>query len=98
MVFYIIHPDQYVFEQLGIQECEHIKFIRADLADVNTEALKRGKFAVVAPGNSFGLMDGGYDLAIIRKFGQEVQDEIQSRIAAEWYGELPIGCATSCGD
>ena len=32
---------------------------------------------VVSPANSFGLMDGGYDLAITEWFGDQLQKRVQ---------------------
>lgn len=51
--------------------------------------------AIVSPANAFGLMDGGYDKAIIDYFGKELMDDVQSKIIAEWYGEQPVGTSMS---
>src|SRR5678809_83114 len=48
---------------------------------------------VATAGNSFGLMDAGMDLAILKFFGHELQDKIQKRIINEFYGEQPVGTA-----
>ena len=48
---------------------------------------------MVSAANSFGLMDGGVDLAIVRFFGRALQEQIQARIIAEWRGEQPVGTA-----
>lgn len=42
---------------------------------------------IVSPANAFGLMDGGYDLAITEYFGTELQDKVQEYIIREYYGE-----------
>lgn len=42
-------------------------------------------------GNSFGLMDAGIDLAVVKHFGIEIQEEIQNRILADYLGEQPVG-------
>lgn len=47
---------------------------------------------IVAPGNSFGLMDGGLDAEIARAFPC-LQQEIQAEIEARYFGELPVGMA-----
>ncbi|MBR1846905.1 MAG: macro domain-containing protein [Bacilli bacterium] len=47
--------------------------------------------AIVSPANSFGQMDGGYDLAIIDYFGNGLQKAVQRMIAEELYGEQPVG-------
>lgn len=45
---------------------------------------------VVAPGNSFGLMDGGFDEIIAGKFPHAVQD-VAELIRMNWRGEQPVG-------
>ena len=46
---------------------------------------------LVSPTNSFGLMDGGIDLAIRNYFGMKIQYNTQKLIQKEFYGEQPIG-------
>jgi len=46
---------------------------------------------VVSAANSFGLMDGGIDGAIIDHFGLALQAEVQRRIIHEYAGEQPVG-------
>lgn len=46
---------------------------------------------IVSPANSFGLMDGGYDLAITEYFGDELQQKVQKYIIDNFYGEQPVG-------
>lgn len=46
---------------------------------------------MVSAANSFGLMDGGVDLAIIRYFGKELEHRVQKRIIEEYLGEQPVG-------
>jgi O-acetyl-ADP-ribose deacetylase (regulator of RNase III) len=48
---------------------------------------------MVSPGNSFGLMDGGVDLAIIRYFGLDLMERVQDHIIQEFRGEQPVGTA-----
>lgn len=50
---------------------------------------------IISPGNSFGLMDGGYDLAITKYFGNDLMNRVQEKIIREWKGEQPIGVAMS---
>ena len=49
--------------------------------------------AMVSPANSFGIMDGGLDLAIRDTLGLVVQHRVQRTIVDRHHGELPIGCA-----
>ena len=46
---------------------------------------------MVSAANSFGLMDGGVDMAISQFFGWGLQSRVQKRIIEEWYGEQPVG-------
>jgi O-acetyl-ADP-ribose deacetylase (regulator of RNase III) len=48
---------------------------------------------LVSPANSFGLMDGGTDGAIIRFFGEVLMQRVQQRILAEYLGEQPVGAS-----
>ena len=49
--------------------------------------------AMVSPANSFGIMDGGLDLAIRNTLGFEVQRRLQRAIVERHHGELPVGGA-----
>lgn len=46
---------------------------------------------MVSAANSFGLMDGGVDLAIIRFFGRTLEKDVQTYIVENYLGEQPIG-------
>ena len=46
---------------------------------------------IVSPANAFGLMDGGYDLAITHYFGDQLQKRVQQHIIEHYYGEQPVG-------
>ncbi len=46
---------------------------------------------MVSAANSFGLMDGGVDAAIIRFFGDALMQKVQQRILDEYLGEQPVG-------
>ncbi len=46
---------------------------------------------MVSAANSFGLMDGGVDAAIIDFFGPALMQRVQKRILAEYLGEQPVG-------
>jgi O-acetyl-ADP-ribose deacetylase (regulator of RNase III) len=49
--------------------------------------------AIVSPANSYGFMDGGIDYVYTERFGSKMQDDLQAEIAANHYGELPVGQA-----
>ena len=46
---------------------------------------------VVSPANAFGLMDGGYDLAITEWYGNQLQERVQEHIIKNFFGEQPVG-------
>ncbi|WP_088243233.1 macro domain-containing protein [Calothrix rhizosoleniae] len=46
---------------------------------------------LVSPANSFGMMDGGIDAAIIKFFGISLMERVQQRILADYLGEQPVG-------
>jgi O-acetyl-ADP-ribose deacetylase (regulator of RNase III) len=46
---------------------------------------------VVSPANAYGLMDGGYDLAITEWFGDQLQKRVQQYIIDNYCGEQPVG-------
>lgn len=46
---------------------------------------------VASPANSFGIMDGGFDGALINYFGHELMKRVQDKIRAEYAGEQPVG-------
>lgn len=46
---------------------------------------------LVSPANSFGLMDGGMDKAIINYFGDELQSKVQHHISTHYFSEQPVG-------
>lgn len=46
---------------------------------------------IVSPANSFGIMDGGFDLALINYFGKELMKRVQDKIRAKYAGEQPVG-------
>lgn len=46
---------------------------------------------VATAGNSFGLMDAGIDVAIVKRFGTGLMERIQQRILSEYLGEQPLG-------
>jgi O-acetyl-ADP-ribose deacetylase (regulator of RNase III) len=49
--------------------------------------------AIVSPANSFGIMDGGLDLAIRNELGFQIEAEVQEVILNKYHGEMPIGAA-----
>ena len=46
---------------------------------------------MVSAANSFGIMDGGIDLAITKYFGEQLMQRVMDRIRQEYRGEQPVG-------
>jgi O-acetyl-ADP-ribose deacetylase (regulator of RNase III) len=49
--------------------------------------------AMASPGNSFGIMDGGLDLAIRNVLGPKIERRVQTMLAEKHHAELPVGGA-----
>lgn len=65
----------------------------ADLRATN-KPLSHAEFdAVIAPGNSYGQMDGGFDQGLVDAFGPVIQANVKTRIRQWHYGELNVGAA-----
>jgi O-acetyl-ADP-ribose deacetylase (regulator of RNase III) len=60
---------------------------------VGGDYFQRHAHAMVSPANSFGIMDGGLDLAIRDQLGFAVERKIQEVIVEKHHGELPVGWA-----
>ena len=52
---------------------------------------------MVSAANSFGLMDGGVDLAITNYFGSSLQSRVQQIILEHYNGEQPVGTSFIIG-
>jgi O-acetyl-ADP-ribose deacetylase (regulator of RNase III) len=50
-----------------------------------------GYDCIATAGNSFGLMDAGMDLAVLKFFGQSLQERIQRVILDDYLGEQLVG-------
>lgn len=69
---------------------EFEEFQNVDIVNDRFENLKAFD-CMVSAANSFGLMDGGVDLAIIEFFGIELMDQVQEYIVKNYLGEQPVG-------
>lgn len=67
---------------------ENVNFVNDEFENF----IKNNKVqCVVSPANSFGLMDGSYDLALTNWYGNQLQERVQQYIIDNFYGEQPIG-------
>ena len=67
-------------------QCASVEVVEGDL-------FSRDADAMVSPANSFGIMDGGLDLAIRDALGFSIQGDVQRVILERHHGELPVGVA-----
>lgn len=49
--------------------------------------------AMVSPGNSFGIMDGGLDAAIRDALGPDIEKRVRDMLIERHHGELAVGSA-----
>ena len=90
MKIYFVERNLNKLEKLKLyfKDETNIEYINSDFI----EFIKNNKVdCVVSPANSFGLMDGGFDLAITRWYGEELQKRVQQYIIKNYYGEQPVG-------
>ena len=69
------------------EENPEVKIVEGSMLDQKVGAW-------VAPTNSGGRMDGGLDLVIKNKLGQQVEKSVKGAIKSEYGGSLPVGHAT----
>jgi O-acetyl-ADP-ribose deacetylase (regulator of RNase III) len=70
----------------AFRDVDAVEVVRGDFFSIHADAM-------VSPANSFGIMDGGLDLAIRDTLGVEVERRIRDRIVERHHGELPVGVA-----
>jgi O-acetyl-ADP-ribose deacetylase (regulator of RNase III) len=90
-----------------LPETIYLRDRHASLVDAWTEAFRAfdgvkpqlGDFfdqpadAMVSPANSFGIMDGGLDLAIRDTIGRGIQQKVQQVVLDRHHGEMHVGSA-----
>jgi O-acetyl-ADP-ribose deacetylase (regulator of RNase III) len=69
----------------ALRSCEGVEVRCGEFRDLTSYE------CIATAGNSFGLMDAGIDLAMVRHFGIELQERIQRVIREEFLGEQPVG-------
>ena len=70
------------FREISEVDCHHGKFEEV-----------YGFDCVATAGNSFGLMDAGMDLAVVKFFNRDLMEGIQQHILRSYLGEQPVGTA-----
>ncbi len=89
MKIYIIECDRRKFAYLKAYfEKEPVELVN----DTFESFMRQNRVqCVVSPANAFGLMDGGFDLAITNWYGNQLQERVQEYIIEHFYGEQPVG-------
>jgi O-acetyl-ADP-ribose deacetylase (regulator of RNase III) len=67
------------------EDLPNVKIVNGHFEDL------RAFDCMVSAANSFGLMDGGVDLAIVQFFGYELMDRVQDHVLTHYLGEQPVG-------
>lgn len=76
------------------QRYQTILFADGANLSISQRPLGTGLFdAVIAPGNSFGEMSGGFDEALVNTLGNTLQQNVTRVIKDQHYGELNVGAA-----
>lgn len=96
MEIVLFHPNEQVIKHLeeAVNRLNFVTVLRASYEELHASGLMHGS-AVVAPGNGFGIMDGGLDGVMRRVHAGDIQALIQGRIAKFFGAELPVGCAVA---
>ena len=88
---------RFIIATRGKETADEIRWICRDVPELEVHL---GSFdsipsfdCIATAGNSFGLMDAGMDLAVLKYFGQHLQEVIQKRIIEDFCGEQPVGTA-----
>ena len=90
MKIYFVERNLNKLEKLKLyfKDESNIEFVNENFIDF----MQNNKVdCVVSPANSFGLMDGGFDLAITNYYGDQLQKRVQKYIIENYYGEQPVG-------
>lgn len=94
MKIIFFHPNQDVCEFISnaVKREKTMQAVCGKLEDLAQHGKVTGRDVVVTSGNSFGLMDGGVDLAVAQTW-PGIEERIQTRIAQLYGPEMPIGTA-----
>ena len=84
-------PELYRELSAAFSDVKTVEIVALPFENIN------GCDAMVSAANSFGLMDGGVDLAITRFFGEQLQHRVQKHILRQYLGEQPVGTAFVIG-
>lgn len=86
---WLIHPEQAACDAFDrrFAGLPNVRILRSSYPDLDPHD------CFVTAGNAFGIMSAGIDAAVVRFFGPEIQNRVQSRIHSDYLGEQPVGTA-----
>src|SRR5262245_911021 len=64
----------------------------ADVSVEQGDLIALATNTIVSPANSMGIMDGGFDEVLVRRFGTSLEGKVMQAVAQRG-GELPVGTA-----
>lgn len=70
------------------KDCKDVFPVQSDLKEFVNKT--KGIDAVATPGNSYGVMTGGFDLAVIHTFGKKLMTVVQDHIKKQYKGCQPV--------
>lgn len=90
MKIYIIEKDfdKYKYLPIYFNDLDDVILVNDDFENFMKNNYIR---CVVSPGNSFGIMDGGYDYALVNWYGIQLQERVQDYIIEHYGGEQFVG-------
>lgn len=74
--------------QMEFKDFTNFKYHQGDFKEIVTN---NKNTSIVSPANSFGVMNGGIDLAYSEHFGWHLQETVQECIKKDYDGELLVG-------
>ena len=92
MKIYFLDKNAKVVQELKncFKDCDNVEIVQSDFKDfMNVYDVE----CVASSGNSFGIMTGGYDLAIVQFFGEDIMKTVQTYIKKHYNGQQPVGTA-----
>lgn len=92
MKIYVIEIDKRKIKYLFpyFKGCKDVEFVNESFQSFMSKNKDKIE-CVVSPANSFGLMDGGYDLVLTNWYGNQLQKRVQEYIIKNFLGEQPVG-------
>jgi O-acetyl-ADP-ribose deacetylase (regulator of RNase III) len=88
---FLVNTDQK--RTLNAPQAVETGLLRANITAQNGDQIKSRYDVLFTPGNSFGHMTGGFDLAVVDVFGREIQTKVLRMIREKYAGMMPVGAA-----